>query len=49
MLILEYERILLPCGQKAMKIRIYNLVPVRLKSRESNSMPGLGLDRDIIE
>lgn len=49
MLILGSERVLLPHGQKAMKTRIYDLVPVRLQSRGSNSTPGLGLDRGIIE
>lgn len=37
MLILEPERILLPSGQKAVKTRIYDLVPVRLQYRGSNS------------
>ena len=37
MLILEPERILLPSGQKAVKIRIYDLVPVSLQYRGSNS------------
>lgn len=37
MLILEPERILLPGGQKAVKTRIYDLVPVRLQYRGSNS------------